>query len=105
MLVYLIYSFCMGCLFMITISSIISDGIKKPKIHFSFLQNKYSKTCRNCNFFIPCVGYVGKLSGGCQKCTMDTFHFTPDMTCGHFEYTDAIQTEINKNLLEKCFKK
>lgn len=95
----------MGCLFMITVSSIISDGIKMPRIRFSFSKNEYPKICRNCNNFVPCIVSTGKLNGGCQKCTINSLHFSEDMTCGHFEYTDAIQTEINKKLLEKCFKK
>ena len=69
------------------------------------LKNKPEKICKNCNFYIPCVSSMGVLKGTCRNCCVSTYHFNPDMSCGHFEYTEAIQNQINKKLLEKCYKK
>ncbi len=104
MFLYLLFGFSAGCLFTTIIYLIvILDNPKFKTSDFNF--KKYPKICKNCKNFVPCVNSVDGLVGACTICTIETYHFKPNMTCGHFEYTEAINTQVSKNYLEKCFKK
>lgn len=92
--------FLNACFFFLGLSIGVLYGFCKNKQVF-----EPEKICKNCNFYVPCVSSMGNLKGACRNCCVDTYHFSPDMSCGHFEYTEAIQNIINKKLLEKCYKK
>lgn len=103
MVTFLIIGICIGSVIMVTISSIISD-YPEFKIN-NLVSEKYPKICKNCNNFIPYADTDSKLKGICQRCCSGSYLFNLNMSCGHFEYTKAIQSQIDKKHLERCFKK
>ncbi len=76
---------------------------------YGFYRNKNlfspEKICKNCINFVPCVNSIGDFKGACRKCCVDTYHFSPTMSCGFFQYTEIIQADIDRKKLERCYKK